>query len=83
MSYKYLTSQWSQVDIKVGTSNSVTSLWKDFSTSGSFSEVTEGSYVAGAVSGQVSLKPNEVKEVTIVLGWYFPERDFLGLPVGM
>ncbi|XP_064405275.1 uncharacterized protein LOC135350425 [Halichondria panicea] len=71
-----------EVDIKVGTSNSVTSLWKDFSTSGSFSEVTEGSYVAGAVSGQVSLKPNEVKEVTIVLGWYFPERDFLGLPVG-
>ncbi len=39
--------------------------------------------MTGAVSGQVSLKPNEVKEVTIVLGWYFPERDFLGLPVGM
>ena len=36
----------------------------------------------GAAAGMVTLGPYQTKEVTIVLGWYFPDRDFIGLRVG-
>ena len=38
--------------------------------------------MTGAAAASVTLGPGETKEVTIVLGWYFPDRDFLGIPVG-
>ena len=38
--------------------------------------------MTGAAAATVNLGPGETKEVTIVLGWYFPDRDFLGVPVG-
>lgn len=65
-----------------GTNNDVASLWKDFSENGTFSTVAEGEFVSGAISGTVDLLPGETKEVTLVMGWYFPERDFFGLLVG-
>ena len=39
--------------------------------------------MSGAVAGHVTLLPGERKEVTLVLGWYFPDRDFLGIPIGV
>ena len=58
------------------------SLWKEFSSSGSFGIPKDGYFVNGAAAGTVELGPGETKEVTIVLGWYFPNRDFLGLQEG-
>ena len=38
--------------------------------------------MTGATSASVTLGPMETTEITVVLGWFFPDRDFLGLPVG-
>ena len=37
----------------------------------------------GTAPGIVTPGPYLTKEVTIVLGWYFPDKDFLGLHVGV
>jgi uncharacterized protein (DUF608 family) len=62
----------------------VSSLWEEYETNGEFTVPPKlgGQYVTGAAAGSVNLGPGETKEVTIILGWYFPDRDFLGLPVG-
>ena len=61
----------------------VNSLWKQYETTGEFTAPELGGhYLTGAASASVILGPGETKEVTIILGWYFPDRDFLGLPVG-
>lgn len=66
----------------MGINDDVTSLWDEFSKNGQFSSAPEGTYVSGAISGTVILRPGETKEVTVVMGWYFPDRDFFGIPVG-
>jgi len=38
--------------------------------------------VTGAASASVKVGPKQTAEITIVLGWSFPDRDFLGLQVG-
>eukprot|EP00731_Ephydatia_muelleri_P017942 Em0010g1040a len=68
--------------LSFGLNNDVASLWKEFSSSGSFGIPKDGYFVNGAAAGTVELGPGETKEVTIVLGWYFPNRDFLGLQEG-
>ena len=64
----------------------VSSLWEEYETKGKFTPPQPlpagGHYVTGAAAASVILGPGETKEVTIVLGWYYPDRDFLGLPVG-
>eukprot|EP00731_Ephydatia_muelleri_P017922 Em0010g1020a len=65
-----------------GASNDVYSLWQQFASSGSFEAFKEGYLVNGAVAGTVELGPGETKEVTIVLGWYFPNREFIGYRLG-
>ncbi len=59
------------------------SLWKEFAEKGQFTKPTGEYYVTGTTAANVTLAPGETKEVTIVLGWYYPDRDFLGLHVGM
>ena len=67
----------------MGAGDDLMSMWSDFTASGQIPGMSDGPHVTGMVSGQVTLEPGETKEVTIVLGWYFPDRDFLGIPVGM
>ena len=62
--------------------NDVYSLWEEFASTGSFGPPHNGYFVNGAAAGMVTLEPYQTKEVTSVLGWYFPDRDFLGLHVG-
>ena len=71
-----------QAKILYGANNDVSLLWSQFAATGSFESFTEGYFVNGAAAGMVTLGPYETKEVTIVLGWYFPNRDFIGLRVG-
>ena len=47
------------------------------------SGASSGSYVTGAASASVPVASNGTAKITIVLGWFFPDRDFLGLHVGM
>ena len=65
-----------------GTADDSVTLWQQFESEGQLPGATEGSYMTGATSATVSLGPMETAEITIVLGWFFPDRDFLGLPVG-
>ena len=67
----------------MGAGDDLMSMWSDFTASGQIPGMSDDPHVTGMVSGQVTLEPGETKEVTIVLGWYFPDRDFLGIPVGM
>ena len=67
----------------MGAGDDLMSMWSGFTASGQIPGMSDGPHVTGMVSGQVTLEPGETKEVTIVLGWYFPDRDFLGIPVGM
>ena len=61
----------------------VSSLWSEFETKGKFAAPDpDGHYVTGAAAASVQLGPGETKEISIILGWYFPDRDFFGLPVG-
>ncbi len=60
----------------------VPSLWEEYQERGQFTTPEGEYYVTGASAASVTLAPGETKEVTIVLGWFFPDRDFLGLPVG-
>ncbi|KAL5481357.1 hypothetical protein EMCRGX_G021496 [Ephydatia muelleri] len=62
--------------------NDVYYLWEEFASTGSFGPPHNGYFVNGAAPGMVTLGPYLTKEVTIVLGWYFPDRDFLVLHVG-
>ncbi len=72
-----------QASFSFGADENVNSLWKEFETKGAFTAPTQGGhYMTGAAAASVVLGPGETKEVTIVLGWYYPDRDFLGLPVG-
>jgi len=43
---------------------------------------SSGSYVTGAASASIKVGPKQTAEATIVLGWSFPDRDFIGLQVG-
>ena len=72
-----------QFTISMGAGDDLMSMWSGFTASGQIPGMSDGPHVTGMVSGQVTLEPGETKEVTIVLGWYFPDRDFLGIPVGM
>ena len=72
-----------QFSISMGAGDDLMSMWSGFTDSGQIPGMSDGPHVTGMVSGQVTLEPGETKEVTIVLGWYFPDRDFLGIPVGM
>ena len=71
-----------QITPSFGTADDSVTLWQQFESEGRLPGATEGSYVTGATSATVSLAPMETAEITIVLGWFFPNRDFLGLPVG-
>ena len=71
-----------QVTQSFGTANDSVTLWQQFESEGQLPGATNGSYVTGATSASVSLSPMETAEITIVLGWFYPDRDFLGLPVG-
>ena len=72
-----------QASFSFGADVNISSLWDEYATKGEFTApAAGGQYVTGAAAASVSLGPGESKEVTIVLGWYFPDRDFLGLPVG-
>lgn len=72
-----------QAAFSFGANVDVLSLWDEFETKGTFTAPQQGqNYVTGAATASVSLGPGETKEVTIVLGWYFPDKEFFGLPVG-
>ena len=72
-----------QATSSFGTSDDSFALWQEFESKGQLSGASSGSYVTGAASASVSVAPNGTAEITIVLGWFFPDRDFLGLNVGM
>ena len=72
----------SQASFSFGADLDVYTLWKEYESKGEFTTPQGGYYVTGAAAASVTLGPGETKEVTIVLGWFFPDRDFLGLPVG-
>ena len=90
--YKYLSRSNSlapfslslhlQITPSFGTADDSVTLWQQFESEGQLPGATKGSYMTGATSATVSLGPMETAEITIVLGWFFPDRDFLGLPVG-
>jgi len=65
-----------------GTANDYFTLWQQFAAEGTLSGASSGSYVTGAASASVKVGPKQTAEITIVLGWSFPDRDFLGLQVG-
>ena len=77
-----ILSLFHQVTQSFGTANDSVTLWQQFESEGQLPGATNGSYVTGATSASVSLSPMETAEITIVLGWFYPDRDFLGLPVG-
>ena len=72
-----------QATSSFGTSDDSFTLWQEFESKGQLSGASSGSYVTGAASASVPVAPNGTTEITIVLGWFFPDRDFLGLHVGM
>lgn len=62
--------------------NSFEDIWKQFVANGylksSFkSNSTSGFY--GAACVEVTVKPEEEKTLTMVLGWFYPNRDFTGM----
>ena len=72
-----------QATSSFGTSDDSFTLWHEFESKGQLSGASSGSYVTGAASASVPVAPNGTAKITIVLGWFFPDRDFLGLHVGM
>jgi uncharacterized protein (DUF608 family) len=72
-----------QATSSFGTSDDSFTLWQEFESKGQLSGASSGSYVTGAASASVPVAPNRTAKITIVLGWFFPDRDFLGLHVGM
>ena len=72
-----------QATSSFGTSYDSFTLWQEFEIKGQLSGASSGSYVTGAASASVPVAPNGTAEITIVLGWFFPDRDFLGLNIGM
>ena len=75
-----LTNVW--FDKRMASMQFLEHLLAQFESEGQLPGATNGSYVTGATSASVSLSPMETAEITIVLGWFYPDRDFLGLPVG-
>ena len=71
-----------QITPSLGTSDDPFTLWQKFESTGQLPGTTAGSYVTGAASASASVGPNETTTITIVMGWFFPDRDFLGLHVG-
>lgn len=70
------------VRLSFSTAASGSDIWKSFAINGSLDGKKGGNVPNGAVSASVNLGPKEKKEVTLVLSWYYPHREFLGLPVG-
>ena len=71
-----------QITPSFGTSDDSFTLWQKYESDGQLPGASSGSYVTGAASAGVTVAPNETASITIVLGWFFPDRDFLGLHVG-
>ena len=74
---------FTQASSSFGTSDDSFTLWQEFESKGQLSGASSGSYVTGAASASMPVAPNGTAEITIVLGWFFPDKDFLGLHVGM
>ena len=72
-----------QATSSFGTSDDSFTLWQKFESEGQLPGALSGNYVAGAASASVPVASNETAKITIALGWFFPDRDFLGLHVGM
>jgi len=61
------------------TANTLPELWDDFARNGAFSNaVSPDAPRQGAVAVRLSLPPGAVREVTLVLAWFFPNRTFAG-----
>lgn len=62
--------------------NSFADIWKQFDAKGylksSFKSNTSSGFY-GAACVKVTVKPEEEKAVTMVLGWFYPNRDFTGM----
>lgn len=61
-------------------SDSFSQIWKQFSTHGNLLSTVEsfGDGFHGAASVNVTVGPGDEKTLTMVLGWYYPNRDFTG-----
>ena len=77
-----LSASLNRQNFLYGASNDVFSLWQTVASSGSFEAFKEGYLVNGAAAGTVELGPGETKEVTVFLGWCFPNREFIGYHLG-
>lgn len=64
-------------------SDSFGQIWKQFSKHGYLLSRAKsfGGGFHGAASVSVTVRPGEDKTLTIVLGWFYPNRDFTGTPV--
>lgn len=64
-------------------SNSFRQIWKQFSEYGYLisTEKSFGAGFHGAASVNITVRPGEENTLTMVLGWFYPNRDFTGTPL--
>ena len=62
-------------------SDSFEQIWKQFEEHGYLvsTSKTFGSGFHGATAVNVTVKPGEERTLTLVLGWFYPNRDFTGM----
>ena len=70
--------------MSLGISDDFTELWSQFASTGRFETPKEGQNynVNGAASVSATLAPGETKTLTIIMAWYYPNRDFQGKVFG-
>ena len=63
-------------------SDSFAEIWKQFDEHGYLLSRSKsfGNGFYGAAAVNVTVEPGKEKSLTMVLGWFYPNRDFTGMP---